>query len=573
MSDDTSRIKTGAETNRNGTAMKQLPASDPWEAAVPLDEGRPPSFPVECLPGWLEAWASGIAEATQTPVDLAAMLSLAVASGGIAGKFRVCIRPGWVEPTNLYAVVSLPPGERKSAVFTEAVAPVIWYEQQNAAEMAPMIEAAKSEHRIMEQRLKNIEAKAAKAESKEERDELRHDAKRLAQELAAHVVPESPILLVDDISPEKLGQLIPKHGNKMFQASAEGTAFEIAKGRYSETANFDVYLKAHSGDPLRSDRISRERDAADQPALTVALAVQPDVIQGLTENASMRGRGFLARFLYSIPNSFVGRRLAAPSPVTDAVKAAYRANVLGLWELAGAVEDGKPAAHFLTFTPAAAQEMRAFEVWLEPQLGENESLSHLAGWANKLAGAIARIAGVLHMANSAGQQWRPAINIATVQAAIRIGKEYLLPHALAAFGLMGADSTTEDAKALWASIVRRSADGAHSASAPPRFSRRDALNWNRRRFKTADDLDPALKVLTDHHLIRHVPGTGSPGRGQRSPEFDVNPTAFDAAKKSDLRAHCAQRTHRVLPAPVTDEEVEPAAPEEDVSTPFDEEAA
>ena len=71
----------------------------------------------------------------------------------------------------------------------------------------------------------------------------------------------------------------------MLLASAEGTAFEIAKGRYSETANFDVFLKGHAGDPLRVGRISRDSEAVNSPALSCALAVQPDVISGLAEQA------------------------------------------------------------------------------------------------------------------------------------------------------------------------------------------------------------------------------------------------------------------------------------------------
>src|SRR5262249_55470340 len=152
----------------------------------------------------------------------------------------------------------------------------------------------------------------------------------------------------------KLGNLLWRQGGRILQASAEGTAFEIAKGRYSETANFDVYLKGHSGDPLRIARMSRDSEFVDQPALSCALTVQPDVIRGLAENASMRGRGFLARWLYAIPVSQVGRRKTKPAPVPKQVSEAYRTNMLALWRLPGRVgPDGRPEPIWLQFSPGA----------------------------------------------------------------------------------------------------------------------------------------------------------------------------------------------------------------------------
>jgi hypothetical protein len=310
----------------------------------------------------------------------------------------------------------------------------------------------------------------------------------------------------------------------------------------------------------------------DKPALTLALAVQPDVIQGLADQTTMRGRGFLARWLYFMPASRVGHRKTAATAITETVKVNFQQNILTLWGLPGAVEDNKPAAHVLRFSKDADQLLQSFERWLEPQLAEGEELSYLAGWANKLAGAVARLAAVLHMAATASSQ--DCVSEDTVEGAIAIGREYLLPHAKTAFGLMGTDSGLDDAKALWASICKNlsSADSAHSAHTPGRFSRREAHNWNRRRFKTADDIDPALRALSEHNLIRPVPGSGLPGRGQSSPQFDVNPTALEAAKREAPRAHCA---HSTPPNAEVDEDARdvgsPTATEENVTTRFDDE--
>src|SRR5262249_19705876 len=146
---------------------------------------------------------------------------------------------------------------------------------------AEEIAQAAADHRILEGRLKVAEAKAAKADTAEDRAKLTQEARRIAAELAKHVVPKPTQLWCDDCTSEKLASLLAEQGGRMLQAGAEGTAFEIAKGRYSETANFDVYLKGHAGDPLRTGRVGREGESIDSPALSMALATQPDVICGL----------------------------------------------------------------------------------------------------------------------------------------------------------------------------------------------------------------------------------------------------------------------------------------------------
>ena len=397
------------------------------------------------------------------------MLALAACGAALAGKVRVVVRAGWTEPLNLYAVVALCSGERKSVVFRNALASVYDHEAARRIEMAPILAAAAAEHAVLEVRAKHLAGKTAKTEDKAERARLLYEAKEAAHDLARHTVPEEPELVCDDVTPEKLAQLLHRQGGRMFQAAPEGTAFEICKGRYSETANFDVYLKGHAGDPLRTGRVSRDREALDAPALSVALAVQPDVIRGLASEATLRTRGLLARFLYAIPRSIVGGRTIAPPPVPERLAAGYRAAMRELWSTAGGIdESGKPVPHLLPFIPAASEAMRDFECWLEPLLAPGEELSLLAGWANKLAGAIARIAGVCHVAAAIGEgrDWLMPIPRRTVEAAIALGRDYLLPHAKAAFGLMGADEKLERAKRVCESLSKGSEYREYSENTP-----------------------------------------------------------------------------------------------------------
>src|SRR5262249_19399744 len=156
----------------------------------------------------------------------------------------------------------------------------------------------------------------------------------------------------------------------------------------------------------------------------------------------LRGRGFLARFLYSLPTSKVGGREIAARPVSADAENGYRNGVEALWIVPAGDE-----ATILHLGQHADLALREFEKWLEPKLAPGETLSCLAGWANKLAGAIARIAGTLHITTlmGEGKEWRCEISAATVSRAIRLGRDYLLPHAQLAFNEMGADDKQDKA--------------------------------------------------------------------------------------------------------------------------------
>jgi replicative DNA helicase len=86
-----------------------------WPPTVPFGvAGEVPAFPVEVLPGWLGEYVA-VATATQTPPDLAGMLSLAVLATVAAGAVEVELRPGWREPLCLFIAVGWTPDRVRAA--------------------------------------------------------------------------------------------------------------------------------------------------------------------------------------------------------------------------------------------------------------------------------------------------------------------------------------------------------------------------------------------------------------------------------------------------------------------------
>lgn len=502
-----------------GNSGKEPLTPQPWPDLIPIGElPDVPAFPVEVLPGWMADWSMAQSDALQVPVDLMAMLALTYGSAGMARKVVIEIRPGWVEPSNLFTVSSMPPGERKSAALTAALGPLQLFEKDQVEKARPRIAEAETEKRQLEARLKRLEGRIAKSDCVDERNELREQAKEVALQLSELEPVVLPICFCDDETPESLSKLLADQGGRMLVTAAEGTVLEIVKGRYSESPVFDVFLKGHAGDPLRCGRVSRGREIVDRPALSVGLSVQPDVIQGLASDACLKGRGFLARFLYSVPASKVGNRKIAQPPAAKAIRDRYEALMRRLWEINYAEQeedDSKP--HVLRFTVAADEVMRAFESWLEPQLGPDGELAQMGGWANKLAGACARIAGVLHIARALGDgvAWTEPISVETVGAVLQLGQQYLLSHAQAAFSLMGTDPYVDGARRFGKWILEKRL---------LRFQKRDAYQALKGTFKTVEDLDPLLSLLEKHYIIRPEPSEGRDGPGRKpSPYYQVHP--------------------------------------------------
>ena len=108
-------------------------------------------------------------------------------------------------------------------------------------------------------------------------------------------------LIIDDITPEAMVKVMKENDEKIAMVTAEGGIFGMLAGRYSAQPNMDIFLKAYGGEPYCSDRMGRAGEALEHPLLSLLLMVQPKVLQDALENPDFRERGFMARFLYSLP--------------------------------------------------------------------------------------------------------------------------------------------------------------------------------------------------------------------------------------------------------------------------------
>ncbi len=484
------------------------PAVEPWPELERFEDANLPDFPTAALPAVLRQWVEAEAHATQTPPDLAGLLALAVLSSILARRVEIEPRPGWREPVNLYVAILLEPGNRKSAVFADALKPLREIEAEEIEQARPSVARLQSDRRQREARLKRLEKLACDKNDLEAGQE----ACELAEELALEPEPALPRLLVDDATGEKLGMMLAEQGGRIASMSPEGGVFDLMAGLYSKSGmpQFGVYLMGHAGDDLVIDRVSRQSIRVERPALTCAYTIQPAVIAGLAEQPAFRGRGMLARYLYVDPASPIGRRKVAMPPVPDAIREAYRQAARTLEMDCRNIPDGF-GCFTLRLSPEAEADLRRWEQEIENELADGGELEAMRDWGGKLAGATLRLTAVLHCVEH-GLTGEVAPE--TLAAAIEIAR-FLIPHAEAVLNLMGnAGGGSSDAQYVASWIERHGRQ---------EFTKREAQQHGRRRFPHADDIDPALTELVRRGYIRLQPvKAGGPGRPP-SPTYEVSP--------------------------------------------------
>ncbi|TDD67822.1 DUF3987 domain-containing protein [Actinomadura rubrisoli] len=494
-------------------AVQQITATDArgWAPPTALEVARTlPTFPLWELPDWLGEYAARLAEQTQTPADLAGCLALAVLAVAAGGKVWVSPR-GWSEPTNLFIVIALGPGNRKSEVFKVMTAPIRTAETALREQAQPHIDDVALQRRVAEADLDKAEKAAINAIDGIVRQQHMDDAKIAAQKLQELRVPAEPRLFSDDATPEVLTSLLAQQGGRMAVLSPEGEVFSIAAGRYSGAPNFAVLKHGHAGEGMRIDRVGRASETIDSAHVTLGVCTQPDVLTGLAATPEFRGQGLLGRILYAVPASLLGYRDHDPELVPDHLAQAYGATLTSLITRLHALPD--PVT--LTFDKAANTAVKTLLRDTEPRYRPGNDLAHMHDWGGKYPGAVVRIAGLLHIAQHHHGTWTQPITEATFTAARQIG-DYFLAHAQAAYDLIGADPDLADARALRDWIART---GTH------RFTARDAIQALRPRFRKVADLDPGLRVLEAHNWIRRLP---TPPRGYgagRTPAvvYEVHP--------------------------------------------------
>ena len=449
-------------------------------------------------------------------IVLALFIALAAIAAGCTGKASGAENKGNDDyVVTIGATSPLDPANRKSAVVEACTAPLREWEAWISEKMAPAVREAQSQRQTLE---KFIEKKRGLAASKKTLAEVQ-EAQREILELEDQLpeIPVIPRLLADNCTPEALAVLMAQTGGCISIITAEGGLFDVLAGMYSKgVANLDLFLKAYSGDGFRVDRRNSLPVILDYPHLTLGICPQPITIAERSAARIFRGRGLDGRFIYFMPESLLGKRKIEPAPMSPGARARFHDKVRSL--LPTTWGSDMPGPTTLELSDDAYQLWKKFALEVEKGLAPGGEFEGMTDWGGKLAGTMARIAALFHLATHDKPETLK-ITPETMRQAAYLGA-FLIEHAKAAYAVMGADESTNGARRVLDWIQRKAVE---------RFTGREC--WQDLRKQTAfphiDAVHNALAELENRDFIRELPAQEKRGPGRKpSPTYAVNPRAL-----------------------------------------------
>jgi putative DNA primase/helicase len=469
-----------------------------------------PELPADVLPGIWGQHALAVAEATQTPPALAVMFTISVLATILQGRFEVAPHADgdYRETLSLWTVTCYPVGGRKTAVFNACAAPVQRWEKLAADRARTEIYRRFAAREVAMKRIERLKQDAAREDNETKRSLIEDEIRRTREDMPDEM--KAPRCFTTNATPERTESLMAEQDGKIGIWSDEADTFLNLTGALrGGVASLDAVLKGHAGSAIRVDRQGREAHL-DRPALSMGLIVQPESFSELAAGRRLRSTGVLARFLFAVPKSNIGHRnvrlrKSIPRDVADG----YHDAVLHLLE---GYEMRGQEPRVLPFSVDAQEPWLAFSQGVEQHQGEGGRYENVSDWTSKLAGHAARLAAVFEIASTGldakevGQQ--------SVERALALCR-LLIPHAEAAFSMLGADDTDTDALAVlrWLRTSERR-----------EFTRREAQRAMHGRFSKVERLERALGALRDLYIISGEKKAATGGRA--SAFYLVNPKIY-----------------------------------------------
>ncbi len=478
-------------------------------------------FPVDALPDKIRPYIQATAESLQVSVDMVATFVIAIISLCVQGKYKIQVKPDWEEPVNLYAVVVMRPSERKSPTLKMVSAPVFEYMDEENERRQPEIEKYETKKKILTGQIKNISNSIASNYKKDNSKYTMEDILECQEELRK--LEEEGIrelkLIVDDVTPEALVSTMKENNDRIGIVSAEGGIFGTMAGRYNDHTNIDIFLKGYSGEYYSTARIGRQGNTLKHPLITIVLAVQPQVICDIMDNKEFSGRGLLARFLYSIPNSLVGSRKYRTEPVNKALKEDYNNLIKDLLKT-----NEMDFERTIRLSEEADLQSEIYNQQIERRL--TDDLEQIEEWAGKLHGNTMRIAAIFHIVKYGWDAVNVPLEAETLAGAIKVGR-YYLEHSMAAFDMMGLSDPQDvkDAKYIISRIEQNTKNTNNTENSIESISKREVWQLCKGHFKSVEEMEPGLQVLVERGYIA-IKKEKPAGRGRPSEQIYINPAYY-----------------------------------------------
>jgi len=491
-----------------------------WPELIAFDNICGPDIDAAHLPEPFASFAHALSVETETPEAMTVMTILGILGLILSRKMRIQVNSNYSEPVNLYIMIVLKSGNRKSQILKVCVNPLVQWEKEQCKNLADEIRQKKSRRSTMEKTIEKMRKDAASANDENERRCIQDKIERLESELPE--IPVLPQLYATDSTPEAIIKKLVEQKNVFGIVSDEGGILDVLSGLYSNgNANIDVILQGIDGGSVRVDRCKNEDPVILNPLLSFVLSAQPSVIEKMASKKAFSGRGVPQRFLYILPESFLGRRTLDTPPMSEHIRKNYEEAVYGL------INSITTAPDNITFTLSmdAHAVWQEFRHYIEKMLGVGGALSgeETTGWGGKIPGFVLRIAAIIHAATHGIHA--TVIDKASMEKTVNLSG-LLIEHALVAFSKMSGVGCNTDARNVWDFICRQNCDSIGREQL--------TLGLKNCTYGRAEKLNVCITELIKRGYIKEVRQATA---GRTATVYQVNPKACggkDAAANDEL---------------------------------------
>lgn len=488
----------------------------PWPV-VPEQIWQPGPQPIldlaRAFPGrtaWIAEYVGEIARLQQVDPAFPALLLMGMVAGACGRVYRAKIdEMAWGEPMALWIICAMGSGTGKSPILRPLVRPFHAFEASIDAAQRDEFAAWDAELDVARIAVAQAQFDAKKRarkgiESPIVREELSRAVAEARQRMSTVEAarPQSKKILASSLTTPALVEFLERHQERCLIVDPEGSVFQYALGgRTNLEKDIDPWLKSYGSEPIRQNRVGDRRDGPLErnvraPTLSMALCTQTGALEMFNDQYAS-DRGFIARFLCATFDSHLPEVALLIGEVPNHLQERWDATVKMLLSKPVPVD---PHVILLGGECRTAFDDHLTQ-WLDkakldPKADKQDNMGYQSPISAKIRSMLIRISALLHVLEDPETADERPMEITTMRAVIDVWFPYVFAMIRRSNIVLREDPALRIADRIANYIWR---EGCTEFS---RTSVRRALSNSN--ISRADDLNPALSMLTDAGWIRPV---------------------------------------------------------------------
>lgn len=485
------------------------------------------------IPDAFRGWLADIADRSCLPVEYPTAAAI-VAAGAVIGR-KVAMKPKrfdstWILVPNLWGGIVGPPGVMKSYAAEEGLKPLHRLEAEARERHEAAIKTHHAELMVIEAQVDAKKAELKKlAKSGADQDQMSLLAAEIAAMEEQKTAPTASRYLVNDVTIEKLGELLRENPNGMTMFRDELVGFLRTMDKQGHENDRQFYLESWSGTlPFFTyDRIARGTIVIPNPTMSLFGGIQPGPLTRYIRGASFGSNeddGLIQRFQILVYPDIGAYKHVDRPPDVDAKNRAF--------DVFRALDSMEPIAAGIPIHPDKGipccefdeEAQPFFDEWLttlENRIRAKTEDGRLVQHIAKYRGLMPSLAMLFHLIENHVDLKQGRVSLRTAKAAAA-WCDFLESHARRIYQA-ATDGDIETAINL---------SGRIKTTLPTPFTFRQVAQKGWAGLSDVESVRKAVGYLEDRGWVRVVEVEPGPKGGRPSEEVHVNPRVLKAALRA-----------------------------------------